>query len=881
MTRPTGTVTFLFTDLESSTRLWEDHPDEMRAALARHDELLRAVVAEHGGYLFGTAGDAISAAFVTTESAVRAAVDAQRRLRAEPWPPPVELRARMGIHTGVAQERDGDYFGPTVNRTARICAAGHGGQVLVSAVSAALLPDDWELQNLGEHRLKDLPEAQHLHQVVIDGDRESYAPLRGTVRAQHNLPLARTSFHGRDHELDDLAEQLSSERILTLNGPGGVGKTRLALELARRELDHRDAVVFVDLSSVESPDAVPEAILAAASLPADAAPTDQLTRLARAWRSRQVLVLLDNCEHLLGIAAEVVDRLTTTCEEVTVLATSREPLGLDGEKVHRLPSLDRESAVQLFLDRARNVRDGLEVDAAGEELIREICERLDGLPLAIELAASRVAHLGLAELASHLDDRFRLLTGSRRHARRRQQTLQATVDWSYDLLEEEERSLLRATAVFVGRFDLESLAAVWGRDRLATVDALSSLVDKSLVTVVEEDETTRYRLLETIRLYAQERLVAAGEAEERREAHARHLLGQALAHPPRITDMTAWGESSADPRHDLENHLAALDWFDERGELAAVGQIAGRLATLLGHGRFIDTAHAYLGREDVLEALSDPAERALYLTATAMNENYAGRYAEQLEFAKRAVEAAEDPATHGAASLWLAIGWTVYDPGRIEDVVAAGLRDLPEDAFWIRTMLTGARAHAAIAQGNYHAAIEQLEGQIELPDPFPTTELMVTRHLVGEDPTAGLGDIRARLQGTPWSYRVPLVEALTAAAKGDHLAAATAVLAAAHEAEARQLWMFDQDVLVGCAAVAYHRGDIERASRLLAVVAGWTRSPGTHALYRRYRDLVREQLPAERGREIVASARGRDVVEVLEEELDALRLIVQGDRAAT
>lgn len=259
-----------------------------------------------------------------------------------------------------------------------------------------------------------------------------------------------------------------------------------------------------------------------------------------------------------------------------------------------------------------------------------------------------------------------------------------------------------------------------------------------------------------------------------------------------------------------------------------------------------------------------------------MNENYAGRYAEQLEFAKRAVQAAEDPATRGAASLWLAIGWTVYDADRIEEVVAAGLRDLPEDAFWTRTMLTGMRAHAAIAQGRYHDAIAQLEAQTDMPDPFPTTELMVTRHLVGDDPTAGLGDVRARVQGSPWSYRVPLVDALTAAATGDHRAAAAAVLAAAHEAEARQLWMFDQDVLVGCAAAAYHRGDLERASRLLAVVGGWTRSPGTYALYRRYRDRVREELPAERGREIVASSRGRDVVEVLEEELTDLRMLARG-----
>ncbi len=609
MARPTGTVTFLFTDLESSTRLWEQHPEAMRPALARHDELMRAVLEDHDGYVFGTAGDAVCAAFVTAEDAAAAAAEAQRRLRAEPWPAPVELWARMGIHTGVAQERDGDYFGPTLNRTARICAAGHGGQVLVSEVSAALLGDGWELDDLGAHWLKDLPQSQRLWQVIVDGDRNAYPPLRSTTRSRHNLPVARTAFHGRDDELVLLSTRLSSERLLTLTGPGGVGKTRLALEVATRALAHHEAVVFVDLSPIESRDAVAEAVLTAASLPVDVPPPEQLDKLSRAWRNRSVLLVLDNCEHLLDEAADLIDRLTATCPEVVVLATSREPLGLDGEHLHRVPSLGLDAATRLFTERARDVRPDLAIDAAGEETIEVICRRLDGLPLALELAGARVAHMGLAEIAAHLDDRFRLLTGSRRRSLRRQQTLQATVDWSYDLLDESERSLLRAAAVFVGQFDLRALAAVWGADELATVDRLGSLVDRSLVTVVDDDAhgSMRYRLLETIRLYARERLVAAGEAEARREAHARHQLERARAHPPHIVDLVPWGTSSSGVDQSLENPLEALGWFEERGELAAVGHLSGRLATVLGHGRFLDVGADYLGREDVLHALADPA----------------------------------------------------------------------------------------------------------------------------------------------------------------------------------------------------------------------------------------------------------------------------------
>ncbi len=411
---------------------------------------------------------------------------------------------------------------------------------------------------------------------------------------------------------------------------------------------------------------------------------------------------------------------------------------------------------------------------------------------------------------------------------------------------------------------------------------LGSLVDKSLVTVVDDDArgTVRYRLLETIRLYAQERLVAAGEAEDRREAHARHLLDRARARPPRIVDLVPWGTSSSGADQSLENYLEALAWVEERGELAAVGHLSGRLAMVLGHGRFLDVSGDYLGREDVFEALGDPAEQALYLTASAVNANYLGAYREQLAFAERAFALAEDPGTRGAAANWLSNALTVFAPEQIAAVVEEGLRELPEDARMTRLMLRAQPGLAAIAEDRFTDAVEHLTPLTDMRDAFPSTELLLVQHIIGDDPVPGLWRIDAKAQGSPWAYRIPLVEGLTAAVSGEHDVAAHAMTRAAEDVRDYPLQMLDHDVLVGCAGLAHHRGEVEHASHLLAVVGGQTRSPGSFALYRHYRDLVRARLSPQRRRDIIAAAE-LEPFEVLEAELHRLRRQAAPDRTPT
>lgn len=874
--RPTGTVTFLFTDLEASTRQWEEHPDAMAAAVARHEELLRATIEEHGGYLFGQRGDGVAAAFPVADDAVAAAVDGQRAMRAEAWPESVSLACRMGVHTGVAEERDGDYFGPTVNRAARICDAAHGGQLVVSGASTELLEGPWEFDDLGRYHLRGVPEPVSLRQVVVDGDRDAYPSLRTAGGPRHNLPGFRTSFLGREEEVDRIVEELGAARIVTLTGPGGVGKTRLATEAAASVVDDYDRVVFDDLSPLDDADAVPGAVAGAAGLPVDEAPAGQLDKLVRAWRERRVLLVLDNCEHLLEPAGGLVDRLTSDCPRVDVLATSREALALSGERVHPVSSLPLPVARRLFVERATAARGDLTIDRADEELVEEICRRLDRLPLALELAAARVAHLGLAEIAAHLDERFRLLTGAGDRGRH-QETLRAAVNWSYDLLDPAEQALLRASAVFVGGFALEDLAAVVGGDELEVLERLGSLVDKSLVTVRgQPDGTTRYHLLETIRLYAREQLVEAGEEDALRQAHARHFLRNATRQPPVVADLGVWG-APADDHGDLDDITAALDWFQERGELASLGRLASRFALLLAPAAYVDVVGAYFGRDDVHDALEDVAERAFYATAAAANASLAGDFPAQLRWGEIAVDTTVDPATRGAAALLLANACTVFGPERIPEIVADALEDLPDGAVNIRRRLRSQPGLALIMRDRFEEAIEELVPVARAGDLFSKTEVMLVRHILGhDDPEAGLPDADPDLpENAGFEYRIPLVRALTAArGNADDRAAtrqaAEGLLEAARSVEAYPVRLLDRDVLVGCAALAFHRGGVRHASELLAVTGGHVRSPGSFVVYRHYRDLVRERLDTEERRAIVERSAALAPTEVLNRELTRL-----------
>ncbi len=545
---PTGTVTFLFTDLEGSTRLWQEHPEAMQSALAHHDEILRDAVEKCGGVVVKTTGDGLHAAFARARDALAATVHAQLALGAEDWVLPQPIRVRMGLHTGEAEVRSGDYYGPAVNRAARVSAAGHGGQILVSHATEELVRDDLPagagLVDLGEQRLRDLERPERVFQLTHGGLAADFPPVRSLDAYPTNLPAQRTSFVGREREVADVAAALVTARLVTLTGVGGVGKTRLALQVAAEVLPHRaDGVWLCELAPVSEPDAVPEAILSAvrASGGETAAGTNlpAIEVLVRYLARREVLVVLDNCEQVLSAVAEVVDDLLRRCSGTSVLATSREGLGLPGEQIVAVgtlavPATDATAdaaragdAVRLFADRAAAAKRGFVVSDDNVGAVVDVCRRLDGIPLAIELAAARVRMLTPAQIAERLDERFRLLTGSLRGTASRHQTLRAAIDWSYDQLDEAERSLLARLAVFAGHFDLdaaESVAVGGDVDAFSVLDIVGQLVDKSLVVATDTTDVMSFRLLETIRQYAEERLDAAGEIPDTRTRHARHYL---------------------------------------------------------------------------------------------------------------------------------------------------------------------------------------------------------------------------------------------------------------------------------------------------------------------------------------------------------------------
>ena len=526
MAGPTGEVTLLFTDIEGSTQLWDTHPDAMARALRRHDAVLRKVIEAHRGYVFKTVGDAFCATFADAADAVNAAVEIQRALAIEPWPPEATIRVRMGLHSGTCEERDGDYFGPEVNRTARLEAAAHGGQIVLSATTAELFSTvpatGITLVNLGEHRLKDLTRPERVSQVAASGLATDFPPLRSLSNPalRHNLPQVASSFVGRHAELGRLRTLLATERLVTLTGPGGTGKTRLALQAAAEDLDgSADGVWFCDLSPRSHPDAVAREVAAVLGVP-EAPGRDLLDALTESLASRHLLLVLDNCEHLLAPAATLVGGLLAGCPGIVILATSREPLSVPGEHVLRVPSLGlpgedpgrdplsevlESEATMLFVARARAHDDGFVVDEAAAPLVAAICRRVDGLPLAIELAAARLRAMSLSELEVRLGDHLRLLRSAGVQGVERQQTITALIDWSYRLLSDRERTVFARLSVFAGTFGLPAALTVGAGDDLDTFDvedAVFSLVDKSLLVPEAAGSTTRYRYLESICQFA-------------------------------------------------------------------------------------------------------------------------------------------------------------------------------------------------------------------------------------------------------------------------------------------------------------------------------------------------------------------------------------------
>jgi predicted ATPase/class 3 adenylate cyclase len=610
---PSGIVTFLFTDIEGSTRRWEADADGMRVALAAHDEVLRGAIEAHGGWLFKHTGDGMCAAFASPRSGVDAAVAAQRAL---------ELPVRMGLATGEAELRGADYFGAVLNRAARVMAAGHGGQILLAESTAGLLTGV-DLVDLGPRRLRDLPTPIQVFQVQADGLRTEFPALRALDASPGNLRAATTSFIGRESEVAELQAAVKAHRLLTLTGVGGVGKTRLALEVAARLADEfPDGVWFFELAAVTDPVAVPDAVAAVLGI------TQQPGRsvaesVAAALEGRVRLLVFDNCEHVVDSVADLVEAILAASATVTILATSREGLGVSEEQLWRVPSLDVNSgtesaAVNLFVDRAHSVVSDFALAQPGEaDAVVEICRRLDGIPLAIELAASRMPSMTASEVADRLDQRFRLLVGSRRGLERHH-TLRHAVAWSYDLLDEPEKALLDRCSVFAGGFDLESACAVAGSDDpddYVMLDRLDALVRKSLLIADRSSGRTRFSMLETIRQFAEDQLVARGEASEIRAAHSRYFAG-------READILAlWDSPRQRQAHDwftveFANLRTAFRWATDHGDL----DVAATLATYVGWlGACVQTFEPVAWAEELIEparAVDHPRLAFLYVLAS-------------------------------------------------------------------------------------------------------------------------------------------------------------------------------------------------------------------------------------------------------------------------
>jgi predicted ATPase len=609
-------VTFLFTDVEGSTRRWEADAGGMRAALAAHDEALRTAIEAQGGWLFKHTGDGVCAAFALPRSAVDAAITAQRAL---------ELPVRMGIATGEAELREGDYFGAVLNRAARVMAAGHGGQILVAESTAGLL-SGVDLVDLGPRRLRDLPTPVGVFQVRAAGLGTEFPPLRALDASPGNLRPATTSFIGRESEIAEVQAAVKAHRLVTLTGVGGVGKTRLAVEVAARLADEfPDGVWFFELAAVTDPAAVPDAV--AAVLGIIQQPGKSVAHsVAAALEGRVRLLVFDNCEHVIDSVADLIEAILAASASVTILATSREGVGVSDEQLWRVPSLDvhsgtQSAAVNLFLDRAHSVVADFSLARPGEaDAVVEICRRLDGIPLAIELAASRMASMTAIEVRDRLDQRFRLLVGSRRGLSRHQ-TLRHAVAWSYDHLDNAEKELLERCSVFAGGFDLESACAVMGsdddfHDEYATLDLLDALVRKSLLVADRSSGRTRFSMLETIRQFAEDQLVARGEAFEIRAAHSRYFAGReadilALWDSPRQREAYAWFTV------ELSNLRTAFRWAADHGDLDAAAAIA-TYAMLLGEmiGNYEPIAWA----EELIEsarAVDHPRLATLYVLAAA------------------------------------------------------------------------------------------------------------------------------------------------------------------------------------------------------------------------------------------------------------------------
>ncbi len=617
----TGTVTFLFSDIEGSTLLLRSQGDAWAGLLERHQELMRAAFAANGGQEVGTEGDSFFASFPTAPGAVNAAVEAQRALAAEPWPPGAEIRVRIGLHTGEASFSAKTYVGLHVHRASRIASVGHGGQVLISSATRALvgaLPDGVDLRDLGEHRLKDLEQPERLWQLVIAGLPSDFPPISSLDATPNNLPTRLTTFLGRDREIRDVGDLLVDHRLVTLTGPGGTGKTRLSLEVATGALRHYpDGVYFVELASITDPALVPSTIAQSLSLP-DRGGRTTMDRLIDHIGEKRMLVVLDNFEQVLGAATSVNDLLRAS-PNLALLVSSRSALHLSGEQEYPVPPLgvpdpahlpslamlSQYEAVALFIERARAVKPAFEVTNENAPAVAEICVRLDGLPLAIELAAARIRVLTPQAMLARIGDRLGLLSGGARDLPERQQTLRGAIAWSHDMLDETDRALFAGLSVFVGGAGLDAIESVCGDEVTGEVlEALESLVEKSLVRQAEGvSGDPRFAMLETIREFAAEQAKEQGSTDRLRSKHAGFFAAVAQSAAPNLmaSSKRGWLDRLEE---DHDNFRAAMAWALTGGE----AEVAMRTAFALW--RFWQM-RGYLaeGLERVEQALALPNSR--------------------------------------------------------------------------------------------------------------------------------------------------------------------------------------------------------------------------------------------------------------------------------
>lgn len=640
-------MTFLFTDVAGSTAMWDADAGSAREALVRYDAIIEAAVSGCAGVVVKPRGEGDShfAVFDQAPPAAAAALAIARALAAEAWPTPRPLEVRTALHTGTADHRGGDYYGPDVNRCARLRAAGHPGQILLSAATAALvssaLPPRAGLVELGWHRLRDVAAPEQVFQLVHPDLTTAFPPLTTADRRRHNLPAALTSFVGRQAETTAVKRLVSRSRLLTLVGAGGVGKSRLAFQVAAELLpDYPDGVFDVELAPLNDPGLVAHQVMAALDVPEDPG-RDHLATLVGYLARRHLLLLLDGCEHLALECAKLAVTLLGSCPKVSILATSREPFRISGEMTWRVPSLKvpnpaavpdpdelcRFDAVRLFVDRAIESKPGFAVTAQNAGALLNVCHRLGGIPLALELAATRVKVLSCEQIADRLDHQFRLLTGGARNALPRHQTLRAAVDWSYDLLSDRERMLFRQLSVFPGGFSLEAAESICsgpGCEAGEVLDRLSSLVDKSLITVEERADNARFRLLETLRQYGAELL----DDSEKAALHGKHLdwcRGQAERAEPELKgpDQGRFLDLLED-EHD--NFRLALSWALDNGDPADALRLSVELSRFWLVRGFLSEGRRWLELALAANPAATPTGRAKALIAASTLAWHQGDY---------------------------------------------------------------------------------------------------------------------------------------------------------------------------------------------------------------------------------------------------------------